>query len=399
MRQILRMALHEFNRHVARRRFVIALLMPLIMIAVIGAILTIIFTLVDQADRGVIAYVDPQNALARASAPAGAANTFSRVETVDTARAMLRDGSAIAAFALAPDFASTRSAELLFWERRPSRDVERAFERFAATALVADRPPDIQRRIIESPGYAFASSDGSRVTDEIGLIAGFLIPLLMGLLFVVALFSGAQYLMQAVIEEKENRMMEVIVTSISPMQLMSGKVLGLAGVGLTQVVAWTSALLIALALAADRLPFLKAVRIEPGFVAVALLMFVLEYLLFSALMGAIGSLVTSAKDGQNLSSPVVLLSMTPWFVIPVFFIAPNGPVAVALSLFPLSAPLAMLLRYASAPVPFWQVILAMALLAASVAGALWLASRVFRIGMLEYGNSVSLKAVWEGLRG
>jgi ABC-2 type transport system permease protein len=163
--------------------------------------------------------------------------------------------------------------------------------------------------------------------------------------------------------------------------------------------AWTSALLIVLGLASQRVPFLNAVRVEPGFIATALLMFVLEYLLFSALMGAIGSLVTSAKDGQSLSSPVILVAMTPWFFIPVFFIAPNGLIAVALSLFPLSAPLAMLLRYAAAPVPIWQVILAMVLLGGSVVGALWLASRVFRIGMLEYGKPVSLKAVWEGLRG
>ena len=398
MRQILRMALREYTRHVLRRRFVIALLMPLIMIAFISAILTVIITLVEQSDSGVIAYVDPGNALARANTPADAINTFVRVNTVEEARAMLRDGTAIAAYALAPDFGATRSAELIFWERRPSRDVERAFERFAETTLLADRPPEIQQRIVQAPTYTFESSDGSRITDGIGLIAGFVIPIVLGILFIVALFSGAQYLMQAVIEEKENRTMEVIVTSISPLQLMSGKVLGLAGVGLTQVVTWTSALLLALGLASQRIPVLKAVRVEPGFIALALLMFVLEYLLFSALMGAIGSLVTSAKDGQNLSSPFVLLAMTPEFFIPVFFIAPNGPIAVALSLFPLSAPLALLLRYAAAPVPLWQVILAMALLAASVVGALWLASRVFRIGMLEYGRRVSLKTVWEGLR-
>ena len=398
MRQILRMARREYTRHVLRRRFVIALLMPLLMIVFISAILTVIITLMEQSDRGVIAYVDPGNALARASMPVDSVNTFVRVDSVDAARGMLRDGSAIAAYALAPDFGATRSAELIFWERRPSRDVERAFERFAATALLADWPLEIQQRIVQAPAYTFVSSDGSRITDEIGLIAGFVIPIVLGILFIVALFSGAQYLMQAVIEEKENRTMEVIVTSISPLQLMSGKVLGLAGVGLTQVVTWTSALLLALGLASQRIPVLKAVRVEPGFIALALLMFVLEYLLFSALMGAIGSLVTSAKDGQNLSSPVILLAMTPEFFIPVFFIAPNGPIAVALSLFPLSAPLALLLRYAAAPVPFWQVVLAMALLAASVVGALWLASRVFRIGMLEYGRRVSLKTVWEGLR-
>ena len=398
MRQILRMARREYTRHVLRRRFVIALLMPLLMIVFVSAILTVIITLMEQSDRGVIAYVDPGDALARASMPVDSVNTFVRVDSVDAARGMLRDGSAIAAYALAPDFGATRSAELIFWERRPSRDVERAFERFAATALLADWPLEIQQRIVQAPAYTFVSSDGSRITDEIGLIAGFVIPIVLGILFIVALFSGAQYLMQAVIEEKENRTMEVIVTSISPLQLMSGKVLGLAGVGLTQVVTWTSALLLALGLASQRIPVLKAVRVEPGFIALALLMFVLEYLLFSALMGAIGSLVTSAKDGQNLSSPVILLAMTPEFFIPVFFIAPNGPIAVALSLFPLSAPLALLLRYAAAPVPFWQVVLAMALLAASVVGALWLASRVFRIGMLEYGRRVSLKTVWEGLR-
>ena len=261
MQQILRMARREYTRHVLRRRFVIALLMPLLMIVFISAILTVIITLVEQSDRGMIAYVDPANALARASVPAESVNTFARVNSVDEARALLRDGTAIAAFALAPDFGATRSAELIFWERRPSRDVERAFERFAATSLLAERPVDIQHRIAQGPTYTFESSDGSRVTDEIGLIAGFVIPILLGILFIVALFSGAQYLMQAVIEEKENRTMEVIVTSISPLQLMSGKVLGLAGVGLTQVVTWTSALLVALSLASQRLPFLKAVRV------------------------------------------------------------------------------------------------------------------------------------------
>jgi ABC-2 type transport system permease protein len=393
MRQILRMARREYTRHVLRRRFVIALLMPLLMIVFVSAILTVIITLMEQSDRGVIAYVDPGNALARASMPVDSVNTFVRVDSVDAARGMLRDGSAIAAYALAPDFGATRSAELIFWERRASRDVERAFDvlrRHLCSPSGRRHPePHAQGRL-----YLRVRTDPASRRDRFD--RRILIPILLGIPFIVA--SGAQYLMQAVIEEKENRTMEVIVTSISPLQLMSGKVLGLAGVGLTQVGTWTSALLLALGLASQRIPVLKAVRVEPGFIALALLMFVLEYLLFSALMGAIGSLVTSAKDGQNLSGPLVLLAMTPEFFIPVFFIAPNGPIAVGLSLFPLSAPLALLLRYAAAPVPIWQVFLAMALLAASVVGALWLASRVFRIGMLEYGRRVSLKTVWEGLR-
>jgi hypothetical protein len=162
MRQILRMALHEYTRHVLRRRIVIALLMPLFMIVFISAILTVIITLVDQSDRGAIAYVDPVGALSQASAPADALNTLVRVGSIDEARAMLRDGTAIAAYALAPDFGATRSAELIFWERRPSRDVERAFERFAATSLLADQPPEIRQRIIEAPSFTFESSDGTR---------------------------------------------------------------------------------------------------------------------------------------------------------------------------------------------------------------------------------------------
>ncbi len=398
MPRFARIALREYARHVVRRRFVIALLMPLIMIGVISAILIVVFTVIELADRGVIAYVDPGRALSRARPESGAINTFARVETAAEARAMLQRGEAIAAFALAPEYATTLGAEEIFWENRPSRGVERAFERFAASAALADRPEGERERILSGPEFSFETADGSRVTDGAGLISGFVLPIVFGMLFIVGLFSGAQYLMQAVIEEKENRTMEVVVASVSPMALMTGKVLGLAAVGLTQVGVWTAACLIALSLASQRIPFLAGVRIEPGFIAIALLMFVLEYLLFSSVLGGIGSLVTSARDGQNLSSPFVLLALAPEFFIPVFFLDPNGPIAVILSLFPLSAPLALLLRYAAAPVPVWQVGAAFAILAASVAGGLWLAARVFRIGMLRFGQRVRLKEVWEGLR-
>lgn len=130
---------------------------------------------------------------------------------------------------------------------------------------------------------------------------------------------------------------------------------------------------------------------------IALVLFILQYLLFGALMIGLGSAVANAKDGQQLAMPFVLLSLLPELMIPVIFLNPNGVIAVGLSIAPITSSLALLLRYAVTDVPLTQLALALLLQTLAVIVALRLSALVFRLGMLRYGQRVRLREIYEGL--
>jgi ABC-2 type transport system permease protein len=397
MSKVLRIALHEYRKTALRRRFVIALLMPLFIIAIILVIGLITFQAFDRLESGVVGYIDLANVLARATPLPNSKTTFRRFENVDEAQAALKAEEIAGYYVLAPDFAESGKADLFYWQRRPDEEIEEAFENYVKSALVSDLDPHIARRVVEGASITQQTPDRSRSFGR-SSIFGFLLPLFFGILFIIALFSGAQYLMQAVVDEKENRTIEIVITSVTPTQLMAGKIIGLAAVGLTQIGAWLLGAIAALAIARARLPFLAEARVEPAFIIVALLMFVLAYLLFGSVMAGIGSAVPDARQGQAYVTPFILLAISPEFFIPVLMLNPNGVIAVILSLFPLTAPLTLMFRYAITNIPLWQVVVSIASLAISAAGAIWLAARIFRIGLLRYGQRVPLREVAASIR-
>ena len=397
MQKLLLIALHEYKRHVLQKRFLGALLSPLIFIAVIAVIGLVTVNSFERVDSGGVGYVDSRAVLNSASATPGGDVTFRKFEDVRAARAALDREEILGYYVLADDFAITRKAELFYGQREPSRDVRRAFERFVKTALLHDVAAPAAARLIEGTDFTFETPDKSRAFGEDN-VTGIVLPIVFGIMFFIALFSGAQYLMQAVVDEKENRTMEVLVTTVTPMQLMGGKVLGLGALGLTQVSVWLAAMLITLAATRTQFAFLRDVHLETSFVVVALILFVLEYVLFGAVMAAIGATVVDQKQAQQYIGPFVLLAISPEFFIPVILFNPNGFLATALSLFPFTAPLALVFRYGITVVPPWQVGLAIALLLVFAIGALWLSGRIFRIGMLRYGQAMPLRELLANLK-
>jgi ABC-2 type transport system permease protein len=188
------------------------------------------------------------------------------------------------------------------------------------------------------------------------------------------------------------------VTSVTPLQLMSGKIFGLAAVGLTQIAVWLTAGVVALQVIRDRVDFLQGATIDPGFIVLALVLSVLQYLLYGAFMAAIGSMVADVKQGQSWSTPITMAGMIPMFFFGVILFDPNGVLAVILSLFPLTAPLTLLMRYGMTSVPPWQIATSILVLALSVFGAFWLAARIFLIGMLRFGQRVNLSEIAANIR-
>ena len=398
MKRILQIATSEYRRRVTRKEFIAILLMPLILIAVIAIVGYISASATINSDRGVVGYVDPSNILAQAVQPEpDAVNTFQRFTDAQAAQTALTEKQIIAYYVLAPNFADTGHADLYYWQNEPGKSVTSAFNKFAKTALVDGRDATITQRLLDGTSFILRTPDGSRTFSDNDVFT-IIFPIVVSILFIIALFGGAQYLLQAVVDEKENRTIEIVITSVTPTQLMSGKIVGLAAVALTQIGVWLVGSTVALLFIKDQVDFLQNINIDPWFIVLALVLCVLQYLFYGAIMAGIGSVVVDAKQGQSYATPFTMVAMIPMFFLAVIMFDPNGTLAVILSLFPLTAPLTLLMRYGMTSVPLWQIITAIVLMCLSAAGAMWLAGRIFRIGMLRFGQRMNVSEIASAIR-
>lgn len=218
-----------------------------------------------------------------------------------------------------------------------------------------------------------------------GLIAS-----LMPYIFYFLLIMGSSYMLRSVVAEKENRTVEVLLLSLPPRQLMLGKILAMSVVLLVQVAIWVGGGMLIVDRGAS-LFNLGNFTFPPGFIIWALLFLTLGYLLFAALMAAAGAVATNTREGGQMTWLLVIPLLPTLMFGSLFVEEPNSPLVVGLSLFPLSSPSAMLTRIAVAPVPLWQILLSVGLLAATTYGVISLAARFFQSGNLLSSTAFSWK--------
>jgi ABC-2 type transport system permease protein len=213
----------------------------------------------------------------------------------------------------------------------------------------------------------------------------------VSILFVIAVMSSGGYLLQALVEEKENRTMEIVVTSVSPNQLMAGKIIGNLSVGLTQLLVWMAIAALVLIGFGDRIPFMQNLQIPWEELILSLLLMLPAFVFTSALMAIIGSTVTESQEASQVTGLITLPIFLPYYFLSFILQNPNGTFARILSYFPMSAPLAMSTRIAITNVPTWEIILVFVIMILFSLLMIWLAGRAFRQGMLQYSKRVSLK--------
>lgn len=216
-----------------------------------------------------------------------------------------------------------------------------------------------------------------RPRSEMGFGLSFLV---MFLLFFTITLSGG-YMLQSVVKEKENRTAEVLLVSLDPQELMAGKVVGLGSLALVQMVIWLGGMAV-LGSGAVLLANLGDLTMPPGFVVWALLFFLLGYVVYASALGALGALAPNLREGSQFTFAIILPLLIPLWFNSVFITAPNGPLATAFSLFPLTAPTAMVTRMAATEVPLWQVVVALVGLAITAVVFLRMAARFFRADTL-----------------
>jgi ABC-2 type transport system permease protein len=235
--------------------------------------------------------------------------------------------------------------------------------------------------------------DTGRAVDDDNILL-FLVPYLFAMVFFVTTFTTSGYLLQAIGEEKEDRVMEILATTVRPTEMMAGKILGLYLLGLTQLLVWAAFVAVPAVLLLRNVPQLSGFALPWSVVAAAMVYFLLGYLLISGCYAAAGAAMPTPQEAGMLLGPVSFLSVLPLMLLGVIIGQPNGAVATALSVIPFTAPMAMLMRLSLADVPVWQVATSLVLLVLAAAGAIALAARVMRLGMLRYGKRLNLREVW-----
>lgn len=232
------------------------------------------------------------------------------------------------------------------------------------------------------------------IKDDARELTGFLLPFAVSFLLAMAILMGSQYLLQGVSEEKESRILESMLCSVTPDELMLGKLLGLGGVGLTLVGAWATAGLWSSA----GVLAMANVTLPASLLLIALAYFVVGYLLYGAVMLTLGALAPNLREATQISSYLILFNVSPFWVATSFMNAPNGPLAVGLSLFPPTAATSMLMRLGTATVsgatiPAWEIALSLTLLTLSALLAVLAGARLFRLGMLLHGKTPNLPTI------
>jgi ABC-2 type transport system permease protein len=217
------------------------------------------------------------------------------------------------------------------------------------------------------------------------------------LLYTAVIFYGVS-VMRAVLEEKNSRVMEVLLSSATSTELMAGKLIGVGAVGLTQIGIWIAmAGLYALpALAASA--SMGEIHIAPLTLVAFAVFFVLGYLLFSSVYAAIGAVITSEQEGQQIQFIILLPLIVSVFMMGPVMRAPDAPISVWTSMVPFFAPVLMYLRIAVQPPPVWQIALCLALLVGTIAGMLVFCARIYRIGILMYGKRPTLPEIMKWLK-
>jgi ABC-2 type transport system permease protein len=234
------------------------------------------------------------------------------------------------------------------------------------------------------------SAKGEREANE---LINMLLPMGFMALLLVSVMTAGQQLMTTTIEEKSSRVVEVLLSAVSPIQLMTGKILGQLGVGFLMLSLY-SALGIA-----TLVSFALMGLVDPWLFFYLMIFFLIAYLVVASLMAAIGAAVNDIREAQSLLTPVMLIIMVPWLLWMPITRDPNSLFATITSLLPPINSFVMMLRLTSTtPPPGWQVWLSIAIGALSVYAAIWLSAKVFRVGLLMYGKPPNLKTLVRWVR-
>ncbi len=419
MKQVWSVVRREYVERVKTRAFILSTLgMPLLIIGVM--VLSVVVGALAQGSEQQIALVDftrqlgepVTEALERAGYDIEVADPAAGTEDLD--QRVLDDE--LEAY-LVLDDRTASEASFIYRAKEPPGGTRSRLIRSIVVEEVVDQRLSLMedgesvRRLFEGGALGFEpvgideadveEAEVERITGTITGIGGGII------LYTMMLIYGAQML-QSVLEEKQSRVVELVISSLRPWQLMLGKIVGVGAVGLTQVAIWIGcvALLATLALpvllsalpttegASEVLQYLPG----PGAVALLVVFFLLGYFLYSSLFAAVGAMCRNLQEASQAQTPIIILIIVP-FVLQMTTIEGGGmPWMNWMALFPFFSPIMMYPRAVMGTVPWWMVGASMVLMVLTVWGTSWVAGRIYKVGILSQGNRPSLRELVRWVR-
>lgn len=400
----------EYLQRVRSRWFVFSTLgVPLLMALATGVPIWLA-SRQESADRALVV-LDESGELGNAVARALAAGGYVVTQGAPADRAHLERGVAEGAigFLLVLDRTTATSGHArLLAATRPSAiqelGIRQAIVQAALERRLAGSGVDVVQ-VMRGGSLDVEVPDGSRggLTDPAfaAAYAGSFVLYMVILIYAVSV-------MRSVLEEKTSRVVEVVLSSLRPWQLLLGKILGVGAVGLTQLTVWA---LVGTGFAALGLPGMiarqpgfaqlaEARRFLPGpvFFAQFVVFFLGGYFIYAALYAAVGAMCNSDEEAQQAQFPLMLLILVPVFALMGVIESPNAPVSVALSLIPFFSPFLMFARAAGGAAPAWQITLSIVLMGGTVLAVAWVGGRIYRVGILMTGKRPTIPELWRWIR-
>lgn len=416
MGKVALIATHEFVEHLRRRSFIVTtLLVPLMSLLIaFGVSLAggdsrqndqLISFLLLQGEPAVIGVVDQSGLIDQVPEDPGDVQ-FRLYHDAAAARAALIAGAIDAYYVVPDNYLSTGAVTRYAFEIAVAVDGD-AFERLlrlnlldgdARRVRLLQEVPALPTVRLDARGGDVAVDERSETDIEWNPLA-FVAPYAFALLLYTTILVSAGYLLHSVTDEKENRTIEILLVSIRPWELLSGKVVGLGLLGLLQMLIWLLPSRALLGLTTGSPGLFDQMLVLPWHVwMLGFVYFLLGYMFYGAIFAGIGATTTNVRESGPITTLMMIPFMAPlWFLVPIAQ-EPNGTISAVLSVIPLTAPVTMMIRVILADVALPQVLLSIALLGVAAALAIWLAARLFRVSTLLAGKRLSLVEVTRALR-
>jgi ABC-2 type transport system permease protein len=333
------------------------------------------------------------------SVPPGYENQLAEYTTEEAARNALEDGTITAYYIIEPDFMETGKVVYVRPDFNPlGATVETSpVEALMAYALT-DEDIQLSYRVQDPVNVTKVNLAPEEERDAENPLTFFL-PYIVTFLFYTVILSASTLMLNSVTNEKENRVLEILMTSVKPIELLTGKIIALGITGLLQTVVWMGSGYVMLLFSNKRFALGDAFNLPPSVLVWGILFFLLGYAVYASLMAGVGALVPNVREASQLTTVVIMPMIVPLMFISVMINAPNSPLAVFLSIFPLTAPVSMMTRMAATSVPLWQSGLAAVLLAATAWLLVQATAKLFRAQTLLTGQGVNVVGFLKALAG
>ncbi len=399
MHRIGLIARYEFLSNIRKRSFLVASIgMPIFTVIIFVIIALVAVDSETNVDRfAKVGVVDQSGVIANLAILDGTLAEGERpIEFIafadaNSARAALDASDIGAYFVLEADYYTTGRVVLVSSSGSPEALTDR-LNLLLIRNLSTGIDPMLLERILDPTTRSVRDLSTGRLLPPEGIIFLVLTPIIFAAIFMIAGTTTSGYLMSGVVEEKTNRIMEILITAVTPMQLLAGKILGLGLLGLFQLVIWAVLGVVggvlSQSLSSD---VLSGFYIAPDLLALMIIYFLLGYFTLATVMAGIGAVVGSEQESRQFSGIVTLLFVVPFIAFVTFIIDPNGVVPTVLSIIPLTSPTSMIMRASFTIVPPEQLLLSLALLVAFNLLVLWVSARIFRLTLLLVGNPLSAR--------